>query len=287
MVVRRMLARDPNQRYPTAEHALVDLLEAPGARQSTSLDLKAYLASLGIASLPAVDARIATMPGRPWGTGTLAGQVSKSLPARLNRFFGKKRVLVSLFLLAAASVTAALTIYPDTPKPKPVALPAPTPDAGAPVKVAAVDPPVVAAPPPQAPAPPRKTTVTIEVAPAEAKVEIDGRAQPGAPPYRVEAEPGATLAVHAELAGHQAVDRNVHVGAEAVAETIELAPLPSPPVATRKSGPPRNIPRQRPKTEGKEPTMPTQPALEAKTAPPPPRPPAPDNTKVYFPEDVK
>ena len=66
-----------------------------------------------MSSLPAISASVATMPGKRWGTGTLAGQVSKSLPARLNRFFGRKSVLIPLFVLAAASVTAAFTVYPS------------------------------------------------------------------------------------------------------------------------------------------------------------------------------
>src|SRR5215470_1508654 len=103
-ILRRLLAREPSARYASADEALGDLLNAPSARQATSLDLKAFLTHLGVSSLPAISASVVTMAGKRWSTGTLAGQVSKSFPARLNRFFGRKPVLITMFLLAAASV---------------------------------------------------------------------------------------------------------------------------------------------------------------------------------------
>src|SRR5262249_37627788 len=110
-ILRRLLARDPSARYQNAEDALAELLEAPGGRAATSVDFKAYLASLGVSALPAIDS-VRTGPRKP-RTGTVAGQVTVSLPGRINRFFGSRKVLGVLAVLAAASVTAALTIYPS------------------------------------------------------------------------------------------------------------------------------------------------------------------------------
>src|SRR5262249_14314754 len=146
-ILRRLLAREPSARYASADEALGDLLNAPSARQATSLDIKAFLTQLGVSSLPAISASVVTMAGKRWSTGTLAGQVSKSFPARLNRFFGRKPVLITMVLLAAASVTAALTIHPSgsAPAAAPVtaiSVPAARPDAAVPA---------VASPPPATP----------------------------------------------------------------------------------------------------------------------------------------
>ena len=254
-ILRRLLARSPAARYATGEAALAELLEAPAARQATSLDLKAYLATLGVSSLPAISASVATMPGKRWGTGTLAGQVSKSLPARLNRFFGRKSVLIPLFVLAAASVTAAFTVYPSRKTapakaappeaaampPAPAAAPAPTVPAPA-----APTPPVVAATAPDAP--PARGTVTIQVKPDDARVVVDGRTLGGGSPYVVTSDVGAALDLHVERSGFEPSDQRVHVEASEVSLPVELRPSAPAPVS-------RNNPKLRPKATGKEAPM--------------------------------
>jgi len=261
-ILRRLLAREPSGRYASAEEALGDLLSAPSARLATSLDLKAFLAHLGVSSLPAISASVATMAGKRWSTGTLAGQVSKSFPARLNRFFGRRPVLITMFLLAAASVTAALTIHPSAPvaAPSPAAAPA-RPDAA----VAAV---VV----PPAPPPPRRSVVRVEVKPADARVSVDGRTLDGDSPHVVDASPGTTLALHVERAGFEPNDAQIHVDGDELTVPIELRAEPA-------REPARNISRGRPKP-GKEVVMPPKEAKPAASKPEPKR----DKDQILMPE---
>jgi serine/threonine-protein kinase len=151
-ILRRLLARDPAARHASSEEVLAALLEAPGGRGVTSVDLKAYLGSLGMASLPPIDGA----PPRKARTGTVAGQVTVSLPGRINRFFGSRKVLGSLVVLAAASVTAAVTVHPRqaaAPAPAVVATPDARP-AAVRVEVPPPDPGMPLAAAPAAPAPP-------------------------------------------------------------------------------------------------------------------------------------
>src|SRR5262249_59455146 len=80
--MRRMLARDPAARYPSADEALRDLLDAPGGRSATSVDLKAFLAALGVEGLPSIDAPGITRERKVVPkTLTAAGELSKGKAA--------------------------------------------------------------------------------------------------------------------------------------------------------------------------------------------------------------
>jgi serine/threonine protein kinase len=265
VILRRLLAREPSARYASADEALTDLLNAPSARQATSLDLKAFLTNIGVSSLPAISASVATMAGKRWSTGTLAGQVSRSFPARLNRFFGRRPVLITMFLLAAASVTAALTIHPSPPAVTPIAV---APAAAAPARPDAAVP-VVAAPAPPPPVAPKRSVVHVDVKPADARVSVDGHSLEGDSPHVVEAEPGATLAFHVERSGYEANDRQVRVDSDEMTVPIELRAET------------RNISRGRPKPSGKEVVMPPKEARPAPSKPEPKR----DKDQILMPED--
>jgi hypothetical protein len=226
------------------------------------------------------------MPGKRWGTGTLAGQVSKSIPARLNRFFGRKSVLITLFLAAAASVTAVFTVHPSS-KPEPAtAAPAP----------AVTPPPVAPAPPvatpPIAPAPvlatagkadrpdgPRaRGTVTIQVNPVDARVVVDGRALGGTSPYVIPADMDTTLDVHVERSGYESSNQRVPVQKSEQALSVELRPSAPLPVS-------RNNSRSRPKATVKEAPMPAKPPTAEARRPDPPAPktePKKDDKEMIF-----
>ena len=106
----------------------------------------------------------------------------------------------------------------------------------------------------------------VEVTPADARVSVDGRPLDGPSPLLVDATPGATLAIHVERAGYEAVDRPVAVEGDEMAVAIDLRPEA------------RNLSRGRPKPPGKEVVMPPK---EAKPAAPK----RSDKDQILMPED--
>src|SRR5262249_17259929 len=70
-VLRRVLARGPAARQGSAEEVLAALLDAPGGRGVTSVDLRAFLASIGISSPAPVES---VPPPRKVRTGTSPGR---------------------------------------------------------------------------------------------------------------------------------------------------------------------------------------------------------------------
>src|SRR5262249_47227088 len=96
-VMRRLLARDPAARYPSADEALIDLLNAPGGRSATSVDLKAYLASIGITGMPPIAKAPTPPPPKKGSTLTAVGELSGSVRKRR---FGTRPVMIALIVLA-------------------------------------------------------------------------------------------------------------------------------------------------------------------------------------------
>lgn len=159
-VLRRLLARDPLERFASAEETLEALLAIPGARSATSLELRAFLAAVGVTSLPSID----TSPSLLKRTGTVVGEVNGG--TRVGRGL---RTTAIMAVLALAGVVAGLGVglHHDEPS-RDAAGVAVVPDAG----VRRPEP-VDAAPPP-----PR----VIDAAPPPAVVDAAPVDAPPAPP---------------------------------------------------------------------------------------------------------
>jgi hypothetical protein len=180
-VMRRMLARAPAERFPSAHDALVALLGAPGGRAATSMDLKAYMPSIGLRPASVTIPPLATS-GTPVRTTTVAGETSGSR----RRWWRRWPVLAALgVMVAAASAGVLMAVNGGEAPAAPAAATAPAPAELAPAEP---DPAATAAPPlppPAAPAPVVPVVVTPDAAPPP----------PPAPPPVAAAAPDAGVEI--------------------------------------------------------------------------------------------
>jgi eukaryotic-like serine/threonine-protein kinase len=239
-VVRRFLARDPAERYPHAEEALGQLLAAPYGRSATSVELKAYLGSLGVRGLPTIDlAPLAPLPAVP--TGTAAGELSGG-----SRAPGSRAPLLALLAVAAVGAGTLFALQgSDTAAVSPAAR-APA-VAGAPDAVPAV------AEPRPGDAAPAVARVTFRISPEDALVTVDDA--PLGPPHVLEVAPGRTLRVAVQREGFAPATWSLTVDAQALVVPVALVPQPPAPPAARPAArrrpavrppPPSSPPRSEP-----------------------------------------
>ena len=178
LIVRRLLARDPNDRYQTARQALDDLRRAPGGRDAGSLELKAYLAPIAAASLPTPTPRFegSSVGGTPVSGGTavvggtrrtLSGPPRGEVATAASRPGSRKALVIGgVAVVVLGGALAALVLRGDgggqpTPVPTPVGAP------------------VVRATPPDAPS---MTSIADASAHAMAALVLIPDAPPLAPP---------------------------------------------------------------------------------------------------------
>jgi serine/threonine-protein kinase len=266
-VLRRLLAREPSQRYASADDALAELLQTPSGRSATSTDLKAFLAQQALPALPAIEALLGAGGGKT--TGSLAGEMSRPLSQRASRALASRRGLVGLALAAVVGVSggAALALRGRSTS---VASSMAAATSATPLPAAAVS--AAAAPAP------RRARITFRVKPADTRVTVDGRML--APPYVTEAPLGATVTVRAERDGYAPIEQAIEVAGEALmvplalVETPVLPPAPAPAPVT--PGPAR--------AATASPAAPASPAAAeapARATPAPPRPaPSPPRAKA-------
>jgi hypothetical protein len=181
-ILRRMLARRPEDRFAGSSDALTALLDIPDLKMATSLDLKKQLVALGISLASVSVPPLSEVPGLPTRTGNIAGEMS--FQTRFHRFFGWQGILAAL-AIAGVTTAGVLVVQRAMVRATPAALPAPPPaPIAAPPAVPLADAAVAATVAPPDAGLAASAPVTVDAGPTAAPAAAAAKPNRARPPAR-------------------------------------------------------------------------------------------------------